>query len=50
MGAGASAVSIDEVSQMPQFKILGGDDKFNELKDEEGKVALDKVIYPFLPE
>jgi creatine kinase len=48
MGAGASAVSIDEVNQMPQFKILGGDDKFNELKDEEGKVALDKIEDPYL--
>lgn len=33
---------------MPQFKILGGDEKFEELKDEEGKVALEKVEDPYL--
>jgi creatine kinase len=33
---------------MPQYKILGGDEKFNELKDEEGKVALEKVEDPYL--
>ena len=47
MGAGAS-VSMEEVNRMPQYTILGGDSKFNELKDEEGKVALDKFQDPYL--
>jgi creatine kinase len=47
MGAGAS-VSQDEVAKMPQYTILGGEAKFNELKDEEGKVDLAKVEDPYL--
>ena len=42
MGAGAS-VTQEEVNKLPQYTILGGDEKFAELKDEEGKVALEKV-------
>jgi hypothetical protein len=38
MGAGAS-VTQDEVKSYPQYAILGGDSKFAELKDEEGKVT-----------
>jgi len=47
MGAGAS-VSQEEVNKYPQYTILGGDNKFAELKDAEGKVALDKVEDPYL--
>lgn len=47
MGAGAS-VSQEEVKSYPQYTILGGDSKFEELKDAEGKVALDKFEDPYL--
>lgn len=47
MGAGAS-VTQEEVNKLPQYTILGGDEKFAELKDEEGKVALEKVEDPYL--
>jgi len=47
MGAGAS-VSQDEVARFPQYTILGGDAKFNELKDAEGKVDLSTVSDPYL--
>ena len=47
MGAGAS-VSLEEVKDLPQFTILGGDAKFDELKGEDGKVDLGKVEDPYL--
>ena len=47
MGAGAS-VSKEEVKGLPQYTIMGGDAKFDELKGEDGKVALDKVEDPYL--
>lgn len=47
MGAGAS-VSQDEVNMYPQYKILGGDAKFAELKGEDGKVALEAIEDPYL--
>jgi creatine kinase len=47
MGAGAS-VSQDEVKNYPQYTILGGDAKFNELKGEDGKVVLEGVVDPYL--
>mmetsp|Transcript_24412 Transcript_24412/g.40728 ORF Transcript_24412/g.40728 Transcript_24412/m.40728 type:complete len:473 (+) Transcript_24412:122-1540(+) len=47
MGAAAS-VTQEEVKQFPQYKILGGDAEFDKLKDEEGKVALEKVADPYL--
>lgn len=47
MGAGAS-VSKEEVDHLPQYKILGGDSKFEELKNEDGKVELAKVEDPYL--
>jgi len=47
MGAGAS-VSQEDVQALPQYKILGGDEKFAELKDEEGKLDLGKVEDPYL--
>jgi len=47
MGAGAS-VSQEEVCKFPQYAILGGDAKYAELKDEEGKVGADKYTDPYL--
>lgn len=47
MGAGAS-VTQEDVKSMPQYTILGGDAKFAELKDEEGKVDLAKITDPYL--
>jgi len=47
MGAGAS-VTQEDVKSMPQYTILGGDAKFAELKDEEGKVDLGKIEDPYL--
>lgn len=48
MGAGASAVTQEDVQGLPQYAILGGDAKFNELKDEEGKVDVAKIEDPYL--
>jgi len=47
MGAGAS-VSQDDVKDMPQYTILGGDSKFNELKGDDGNLDLSKVVDPYL--
>jgi hypothetical protein len=47
MGAAAS-VTKEEVSNLPQYTILGGDAKFDELKDSDGKVSLDQVADPYL--
>ena len=47
MGAAAS-VSRDEVSELPQYKILGGDAKFDEYKNEDGTVDLSKIEDPYL--
>lgn len=47
MGAGAS-VSQDEVSGLPQYTILGGDAKFDELKGDDGTVSLSGVSDPYL--
>ena len=47
MGAGAS-VALEDVHHLPQFHILGGHDKFHELKGEDGKVHLGKVEDPYL--
>ena len=47
MGAGAS-VTQEEVKSLPQYTILGGDAKFAELKDGEGKVSADKYADPYL--
>ncbi len=41
-------MSKDEVKSFPQYAILGGDSKFDELKDEDGKVTLDKIQDPYL--
>lgn len=47
MGAGAS-VDKDEVSTLPQYTIMGGDAKFEELKGEDGKLDVSKVEDPYL--
>lgn len=47
MGAGAS-VERDEVKSLPQYTILGGDAKFDELKGEDGKLDMSKVSDPYL--
>lgn len=47
MGTGAS-VAREDVNHLPQYTILGGDAKFDELKNEEGKVDLGKVEDPYL--
>jgi len=41
-------VSKDEVKDFPQYAILGGEKTFNELKDESGKLSLEKVQDPYL--
>jgi len=38
----------EDVWQMPQYAILGGDAKYDELKDEEGKVDAGKFEDPYL--
>lgn len=45
---GAASVSQDEISKMPQYTILGGDAKFAELKNAEGKVELSQIEDPYL--
>lgn len=47
MGAGAS-VSQDDIKDMPQYTILGGEAKFNELKGDDGNLDLSKVTDPYL--
>ncbi len=47
MGAAAS-VSKEEVSSLPQYHILGGEAKFDELKGEDGKVVLGGIEDPYL--
>lgn len=47
MGSAAS-VSQEEVSKLPQYVILGGESKFNELKGEDGRVELIKIQDPYL--
>jgi len=47
MGAGAS-VTQEDVNALPQYKIMGGDEKFAELKDAEGKLDLTKIEDPYL--
>jgi creatine kinase len=47
MGAGAS-VDKEEVKDLPQYKIMGGDAKFDELKGEDGKLELTKFEDPYL--
>lgn len=47
MGAGAS-VSKDDVKDLPQYMILGGDAKFEELKGADGNVSLAGIADPYL--
>lgn len=49
MGAGASAsLTQEEVKLLPQYTILGGDAKFEELKEADGTISLSKVEDPYL--
>ena len=49
MGAGASAsLTQEEVKLLPQYTILGGDAKFEELKEADGTITLSKVEDPYL--
>lgn len=47
MGAAAS-ITQEEAASYPQYEMLGGSTKFAELKDADGKVALDMVQDPYL--
>lgn len=47
MGASAS-VSKDDVKGLPQYTILGGDAKFEELKNDDGLVSLAAIEDPYL--
>lgn len=48
MGATASVVSKEEVHNYPQYHILGGDAKFEEIKDGENRVDLKGIEDPYL--
>lgn len=47
MGAAAS-VSQDDVKNLPQYKIAGGDEKWAEVKGEDGNLALPYAEDPYL--
>lgn len=47
MGAAAS-ISQDEVKNLPQYKIAGGEEKWNEIKGEDGNLALPYPEDPYL--
>lgn len=47
MGATSSVIQ-DDVKYLPQYTILGGDAKFEELKGADGKVEVSKVEDPYL--
>lgn len=47
MGATAS-ISREEARSFPQFELLGGDAKFDEFQDPEGKIAMDALADPFI--
>lgn len=47
MGAGAS-VAQDDIRDLPQYKIAGGDDKFSEVKGEDGLLNLPYAEDPYL--
>jgi len=47
MGAAGSVVEQSEVSKLPQYAILGGDAKWDAIKNEEGKVDF-SAIDPYL--
>jgi len=48
MGSGASSLPLEDVNSFPQFKILGGNAKFDELKDADGNIDLTKIEDPYL--
>jgi len=47
MGAGGS-VAKEDIDRMPQYKILGGDAKYQEVKGEDGTIDLSKIEDPYL--
>jgi hypothetical protein len=47
MGNGLTVVKKEDVCKMPQYFILGGDSKFDQLADKEGRVALMSVSDPY---
>ncbi|RYY87199.1 hypothetical protein EON63_04475 [archaeon] len=47
MGNGAS-VRREDVAHMPQYAILGGDSKYEEVKNEDGTIDLSKIDDPYL--
>eukprot|EP01031_Cornospumella_fuschlensis_P004927 gene4927-6165_t len=48
MGNGASVISREDVAHMPQYTILGGDAKYEEVKNEDGTIDLTKIEDPYL--
>jgi len=48
MGGGASTLSQDVARKYPQYAILGGDEKWNDYKDAEDHLTLDKIQDPYL--
>jgi creatine kinase len=44
----STSVTREEVYLLPQYTILGGDAKFDELKDADGRVDLTKIEDPYL--
>lgn len=48
MGGGASTLSQDVARKYPQYAILGGDEKWNDYKDAEDHLTLEKIKDPYL--
>mmetsp|Transcript_27784 Transcript_27784/g.26597 ORF Transcript_27784/g.26597 Transcript_27784/m.26597 type:complete len:475 (-) Transcript_27784:400-1824(-) len=48
MGAAVSVLSKEDIEKLPQYAILGGDAKFDEMKDGEGKITLSQIADPYL--
>lgn len=48
MGNAAGVLDKEEIEKLPQYKILGGDAKFDELKNEDGKLPVEKFEDPYL--
>lgn len=45
---GAASISQDEVKQLPQYTIAGGDEKWSEIKGEDGNLSLPYAEDPYL--
>lgn len=48
MGAGASTATQEDIKHLPQYKLAGGDAKYDELKDEMGMISLTSIEDPYL--